>query len=52
MKGFDCESITFKASITMFECMAIAEYICEYVVEPSYKNLLGKIPNVLTTAVK
>ena len=36
----------------MFKHMEIAGYIYEVVVEPSYKNLLGYIPNVLVTAGK
>ena len=39
-------------SINMFELTEIAEYIYEGVVEPSYKNLLGKMPTVIVTAVK
>ena len=41
VKGFDCESITFKKAINMFECTEIAESIYEGIVEPSYKNLPG-----------
>ena len=51
-KGFYCEYITFKSGVNMFERMETAEYIYEGVVEPSYKNLLGKMPTVLSTAVK
>ena len=36
--GFDCETIHFKKSINMFECMEIAETIHEVVSERSYKN--------------
>ena len=36
----------------MFERMEISEYIYEGVVEPSYKNQLGKIPPILVTAGK
>ena len=32
VKEFDCESITFKASVNMFERMEISEYIYEVVV--------------------
>ena len=35
---FDCESITFMKSVTMFEYMEIAENIYEGVVELSYKK--------------
>ena len=34
----DCESITFKADVNMFERMEIAESIYEGVVEPSHKK--------------
>ena len=34
----------------MFEIMDIAESIWEGVVEPSYKEPLGKMPTVLVTA--
>ena len=50
-QGFDCESISFKKSVNMFEKMDIAESIYEGVVEPSYKNLLGQTPTVLVTSV-
>ena len=33
--GFDCESISFKSAVNMFECMEISEFIYEGVVEPS-----------------
>ena len=36
----------------MFECMEIAEYIYECIVEPSYKNPLGQMPTVLVIAEK
>ena len=52
MQGFDCESITSKSTVNMFERMEISESIYEGVVEPSYKNQLGKIPPVLVTAGK
>ena len=32
--------------------MEFSEYIYEGVVEPSYKNILGKIPTVLVPIVK
>ena len=32
--------------------MEISEYIYEGVIEPSYKNLLDKIPTVMSTAGK
>ena len=40
MQGFDCESITFKSAVDMFERMEIAEFIYEGVLKPYYK-----IPN-------
>ena len=52
VRGFDCESITFKNSVNMFERMEISESINEGVVEPSYKNLPGKTPTILFTAEK
>ena len=36
VQGFDCEYITFKKAVIMFECMEIDESIYEGVVEPSY----------------
>ena len=38
VQRFYCESITFKESINVFECMEIAESIYKGVVEPSYKK--------------
>ena len=38
VQGFDCESITFKEAVNMFDCMEISESIYEGVVEPSYKK--------------
>ena len=38
VQGFDCESISFKKAVNMFECMEITEYIYKGVVEPSYKK--------------
>ena len=45
MKGFDCESITFKAALNIFERMEIAESIYEGVVEPYYKKPTGEDSN-------
>ena len=50
VQGFDCESITLKKVVNMFEHMEIAESIYEGVVEPSYKNIPGQTPTVLVTA--
>ena len=50
MKGSDCEYITFKSDVNMFECMEISESIQEGVVETSYENLPCHIPTVLATA--
>ena len=36
VQGFDCEYITFKKSVNMFERMEIAKSIYKVVVEPSY----------------
>ena len=38
VRGFGCESFTFKKYINMFEHMEIAESIYKCVVEPSYKT--------------
>ena len=38
MQVFDCESITFKKDVNMFERMDITESIYEVVVELSYKK--------------
>ena len=35
-QGFDCEYISFKKAVNMFERMKTAEYIYEVAVEPSY----------------
>ena len=51
-QGFDCEYITFKKSVNMFERMEIAESIYEGVVEPSFKNLPGQTPTLLITSSK
>ena len=36
VQGFDCESITFKKAVNMFERMEIADFIYKGVVEHSY----------------
>ena len=38
VQGFDCEFISFKISVNMFERMEISESIYEGVVTPSYKK--------------
>ena len=38
VQGFDCEYITFKIAVNMFESMDISESIYEGVVEPSDKK--------------
>ena len=45
VQGFDCGTITFKEAVNMFECMEIAEYIYEGVVEHSYKKSTGPYAN-------
>ena len=52
MQGFDCKYIIFKNAVNMFERMDIEESIYEGLVEPSYKNLLWKIPTLSIKAVK
>ena len=42
--------LIFKNAVNIFECMEIAEYIYEGVVEPSDKNLPGKTTAVTVTA--
>ena len=37
-QGFDCEYITLKRAVIMFESMEIYESIYEVVVEPSHKK--------------
>ena len=39
VQGFDCESITLKKLVNMFERKEISESIHQGVVEPSYKKL-------------
>ena len=38
VQGFDCESITFKKAVIIFERMGISESIYKGVVEPFYKK--------------
>ena len=38
LQGFDCDHITLKSAINMFERMKTSEYIYEGVVKPSYKK--------------
>ena len=45
VKGFDCESITFKKYLNMFERMEIFESIYEGVVELSYKKITREDAN-------
>ena len=52
VQGFDCESITLKKAVNMFERMENSESIYKVVVEPSYKNLRGNTTTVLITASK
>ena len=52
VQGFDCEYITFKKAINMFESIYISESFYEGVVEPSYKKPTRKTPTVLVTAGK
>ena len=51
-QGFDCESITFKKAVNIFERIGIDESIYKGVVEPSYKNPPGHTPTVLVTSGK
>ena len=44
VQGFNCENISFKKAVNVFEHTEIAESIYEYVVEPYYKTLPGQIP--------
>ena len=37
MKGFDCESISFKKAVNMFERKQIDESVYEGVIKPSYE---------------
>ena len=50
VQGFDCESITFKKDVNMFERMGISESIYKGVVDPSYKKPTWETPTVLVTA--
>ena len=38
IQGFDCETISFKKDVNIFEHMEITESICEGMVTPSYKK--------------
>ena len=38
MYGFDCEFITIKKYVNMFERIELSEYINEVIVEPYYKK--------------
>ena len=42
VQGFDCNSISFKNTVNIFERMEIAEYIYEDAVETSYKIYPGR----------
>ena len=42
VQGFDCEYITFKKYVNMFECMEISEYIYEGVGNLLIKTYLGR----------
>ena len=52
VQGFDRGSINFKVAVKMFVRIEIEESIYVCVVKTSYKNLLGKMQNMLVTAVK
>ena len=47
VQGFDCDTISFKKAVNMFERMEIAESIYEGVVTPSNKKLIRHKPTVL-----
>ena len=49
---FDCENITFKRTVNMFECIYIAEIVYEGVVEPYENKNPEQLINVLVTAGK
>ena len=50
--GFLLRVYYLKKAVNIFERMDIAESIYKGVVEPSYKNLLGKMPTRLVTEIK
>ena len=52
VKGFDCENISFKNTVNLFECIEINQSIYKDLVEPYYKNPPGEIPTVLVTSGK
>ena len=52
MQGFDCETISYKKSVNMFERIEIADTVCEVAVKPYYKKLLEKMMTVLVTSGK
>ena len=45
VQGFDCENISFKRSVNLFERMEIAEIIYEGAATPSYKKTTRKESN-------
>ena len=47
VQGFDCNSISFKNSVELFERTEISEITYEGVVTPFYKKLLGQNTTVL-----
>ena len=51
VQGFDCETISFKKAVNMFERMEIAKGIYEGVVTPSYKKILGHNPYPLSLKI-
>ena len=50
VQGFDCEYISFKKDVHIFERTEIDEYIYKGVVEPSYKKIPRQIPTLLVLA--
>ena len=52
LQGFDCEYISFKRAVNMFERMYIVESIYKGAVEPFYQNLLGLTPTIMVTSGK
>ena len=51
VQGFDCETISFKKAVNMFEHMEISESIYGGVVTIYYKKLLRQKPTILDSVV-
>ena len=49
VQGFDCETISLKKDVNMFDRIEISETIYECVLTPYYYKLVGQNPSVLNS---